>query len=134
VPEDRVPRPSHAFGVRRVAGELEREIRLDGATHVEGAARIQRPSAVVELAGANIGCELALDLRIDLIQEMHHQDVFARNRAVGLELEAPAAVLALSLSQVGRGRRHRDAQGFLEDAGRRVKRRRHVVYPPLPKR
>ncbi len=53
---------------------------------------IERPAAVVGLVLAQVDRELALERRLDLVQVMHHQDVFGRDGAIGLELEEPVSV------------------------------------------
>ena len=89
--EDRRPRPRHVRRLHVVARQFQRIVGLDGATHVEFAAVVQRPPARWLLMGTQVGCDLGLKLGVDLVQEVHHHDVFGGNGAVRLEFEQPIA-------------------------------------------
>src|SRR6185437_10059877 len=90
--EDRLAGALHMWRVGIVTDQLQRVIGFDRTAQVELAAEVKRPAAVPALSLSQVDRELALELRLDLIQEMHHQDVFGRNGAIGLELEDPVPV------------------------------------------
>ena len=85
--------------VRIVAGEFQRIIDFNGTTDFGGAAVIQRPTAVVALATAQIRSEFAFEFVIDLAQVVHHQDIFGWNGAIGPELKGPVAIGVLRAQQ-----------------------------------
>ena len=95
----------HVRGVNVVARELQRIVGLDGAAHVQVAAVIQRPAAVLRLMGAQIGRDLRLEHRIDLVQEVHHHDVLGGDGAVRLELETANTLQRSDERSTRRGRR-----------------------------
>ena len=67
---------------------------------------IQRPAAVIGLDAAQIDADLALQFEVRRLGEIvHEQDIFRRDRRVGLELEHPMAVLALAARAAPRWRR-----------------------------
>src|ERR1700680_4239424 len=78
--QDRSPRPLHVCGLRIVARELQSEVCFDGATQVEIAVVIERPTAMLCLMSAQVGGDFYLQRRIDFLQKVHHQDVFGGNR------------------------------------------------------
>ena len=87
---------THVRRVGIVADHLEREIGLDARADVERAGVDERPAAMVALDAPQIDGDQALELEIGLLAaEMAEQHVFGRDGRVGLELEAPVAVLAL---------------------------------------
>src|SRR6201986_122818 len=94
---------ARAYHVRRidvVADHLQREIRLHRRTDIERAAVIQRPAAVIGLDAAQIDADLVLQLQVRrLRQMMHQQHIFRRDRGIGLELEHPMAIVALTVEQ-----------------------------------
>ena len=98
-------RPHHVRRIRVVARQLQRVVRLDAAADIERAAVIQRPAAVVGLVRAQVDGDLRSSAGIDLVQEVHHQDVFGRDGAVRLELEQPVALRALAGQQRSRAAR-----------------------------
>ena len=51
------------------------------------------------LVATQIRCKLGRERCIELIQKMHHQDVFGRNRAVRFELELPVTRRGLPVDQ-----------------------------------
>src|SRR6185437_9076359 len=103
--EDRLAGAPHVRCVRIVPGELQRIVGLDRAADIELPSMIEGPAAVGRLLLAQIDSELALESRVDLIQIMHHQDVFGGNGAVGLELEEPVSVGPLQPDErIARGR------------------------------
>src|SRR6185437_9034458 len=85
--------------VGTISRDLQREIGFDRTTDIELATVVERPAAVVRLPRAQIDGNLRLESGIDLIEVMHHQNVFSRNRAIGLELVQPVAVLVLCIQQ-----------------------------------
>jgi hypothetical protein len=74
---------------------------------------VKRPAAALELLRAQVAGELRLQNRIDLVQVMHHQDVFGGNRAIRLQLERPIARGMLPVDE----RRAGAIDGVLEGAG-----------------
>jgi hypothetical protein len=100
-------------GVDVVARKLERVIGFHRAAHVELAAGVQRPAAVRALMGAQIGGYLGFEHGVDLVQEVHHHDVFGGNRCVGFELEQPVARRRLP----GDHRVSRERDGSVEQRG-----------------
>ena len=93
--QDRLAGAAHVRRVDRLADHLQREIGLDAGAHVEGAVVEQRPAAVRALDAAEIGGDLAPRAPgRALAAEMAEEHVFGRDGGVGLELEAPMAVVA----------------------------------------
>ncbi len=90
--EDRLACMHHVRRVDIVAGELERVVALHRTRQIEITAVIQRPAAVGGLTCADEVGDPRLQRGIDIADEMHHQDVFGRNRAVGLAFVAPMPV------------------------------------------
>ena len=97
--QDGAPSALHVrrFGV--VAGQFQRVVHLDRAAQVHGPAVVQVPATIGLLAAAQIDGQLGGEVAVDLAHVMHHQQVFGRDGAVGLELEAPVAVGVLPLDQ-----------------------------------
>jgi hypothetical protein len=77
-------------------------------------------SRAIVMCGASGNRKLALERLIDLVHEVHHQDVFSGNGAIGLELVAPVAIGLLFTLEGSQAARN----GGLE-AQLRVKGRRH---------
>ena len=111
--QDRRPRARHVRRVDRVAGGLQREIRLDRAAEIERAAVEQRPAAVLTLAGAQKGGDALLELGFDAAEIVLQQDVFGRDRRVGFEFEEPMPVTLLPRQQRFGGQ----ADRFVEQPG-----------------
>ena len=82
-----------------VTGQFQGIVSLDGATDVARTAGEQRITAIVVLMSAQINRNLGLKVRVDLVHEMHHEDVFRRDRAVGLQFEDPVAFRVLLVEQ-----------------------------------
>ena len=102
--ENGFARAAHMRRVGIVADHLEREIGLDAGAHVERACVNERPAAMVALNPPKIDGDQALELEIRLFAaKMPEQHVFGGNGGVGLELEAPMAVIALQGEQRLRG-------------------------------
>jgi hypothetical protein len=53
------------------------------------------PTPMVPLMGTEISGNLGLEILIDLIHIMHHQDVFGGNGTICFELKAPEAIRVL---------------------------------------
>ena len=101
-------RAPHVRRLRIVADQLQGIVGLDAGAEIEIAAGIERPAAVVGLAGAQVNPDLPLERRVDLVEEMLEQDVFGRDARIGLELEEPMPVGTLQLHQaLARLRDHR---------------------------
>jgi hypothetical protein len=88
---------------RIVTHELERKVGFDRGAHVEVAADVQRPAAVVRLPGAQVDRDLVLERLIDLAEEVLEKDVFCGNRGIGLEIEDPVAICLLQVLESGPG-------------------------------
>ena len=102
--EDRLARAAHVRRVDVVADHLQREIGLDACADVERAGVDERPAAVIALDPAQIDSDQALKLEVGrLAAEVPEQDIFGGNGRVGLEFEAPVAVLSLLGQQRLRG-------------------------------
>ena len=97
--QNRRTRAHHVGGLGAVAGELQGKVGLDAAAHVEVAAVVQRPAAMLGLTSAQISRELWLQRSVNLVQEVRHQDVLGGNGAVRLQLEQPIALRALQTDQ-----------------------------------
>jgi hypothetical protein len=98
-------------GVRAVACELQGVISFDSAAYVQLAAVIQGPAAVLGLGGAQVAADLGFQRRVDLVQEVHHHDVFGRHGAVRFELEQPMTLRILPCDQRIPGIGNRAIQG-----------------------
>src|SRR5262249_8858527 len=85
----------HVWCIDRVACRLQRKIRLDRGTHVEGPAVEQRPAAICALGFAKISGDSRLNLGLDAVEIVLQQNKFRRYRRVGLQLEDPVAVRML---------------------------------------
>ena len=97
-------RPHHVGSLGAVARELQGKVGLDGAAHVEVAAVVQRPAAMLGLTSAQISRELRFQRSVNLLQEVRHQDILGGNGTVRLQLEQPIALRALQTDQrVARG-------------------------------
>src|SRR5689334_1435808 len=85
--------------VWRIARELESKINLDGAADLVAAAVVERPTPILRLSRAQVAGHFRLQNIVEFVHVMHHEDVFRRNRAIGLQLEAPVTVFMLMLDQ-----------------------------------
>src|SRR6266851_1901187 len=101
VSEDRLSRPSHVLGIRRVSDELERKVGLDARADVEGAAMVQRPASVRGLQPSQIGRDPGFEGCIEFAQKVLQRYIFRRDRGIGFQFEDPMTVLALLLEQCG---------------------------------
>ena len=111
--EDRLARPGHVRRLDVVADHLQREIGLNAGAHVEGACVNERPAAVVPLDSPKIDGDQALEFEIGLLAaKVSQEHIFGRDRRVGLELEAPMAVLVLAGEQRLRRPRNVTLQRF----------------------
>ncbi len=98
--EDGFARAAHVRRLGIVADHLERKIGLDAGADIERARVEDRPSAVIALDSPEINGDQALELEIGLFAaKMPEQHILRRDRRVGLELETPMAVLALTSEQ-----------------------------------
>ena len=93
--QDCLARAAHVRRVGIVADRLQREIRLDAAGQVERAVVEQRPAAVRALHRPQVNADLALQCRVDPVQEVLEQHIFRRDGRIGLQLEDEVAVVAL---------------------------------------
>ncbi len=94
--EDGFARTGHVRRLGIVADHLEREIRLDAGAHIERAGVNKRPAAMIALNAPKIDGDQALEFKIGLFAaKMPEQNVFGRDRRIGLEFETPMAVLVL---------------------------------------
>ena len=91
-------------GFRRIAGKLERKVRLHARADIQAAAVEQRPPAVRPLQPPQINRDFGFESRVGLAQEVLQYDVLRRNGRVGFELENPMTIRTLPLHQRG-GRR-----------------------------
>ena len=78
-----------------VTRELERHVSLDAAAHIKRTVVIERPAVMLGLMFAQIRRDASLQRLIDLVQEMHHQDVFSRDRAIRFQLKQPITFCTL---------------------------------------
>jgi hypothetical protein len=83
-----------------VADHLQPKVRFDAGAHVERACVNERPAAMVALNAPKIDSDQPLEFEIGLFAaEMPEQNVFGRDRRIGLEFETPMAVVVLSSQQ-----------------------------------
>ncbi len=87
--------------LRVVATEFEGVVGLDRTTDVHRPAVVERPATVSALTRTQVIGELRFQVGFRLPDEMQQQNVFGRDRAVGLELETPVAVGLLAGKQAG---------------------------------
>ena len=88
--QDRRARARHMRRIDRVAGRLQREIGLDRGAEIEGAAVEQRPAAMRRPGWRADSARCAASSSgVDRVEIMLQQDIFGRDRRVGLELERP---------------------------------------------
>ncbi len=93
--QDRFAGARHVRRVDAVADHLQREIGFHAGAHVELALMEQGPAAMLALDAAQIFADLPLALDVRLLAEVvREQDIFGGDRGVGLELEAPMAILS----------------------------------------
>jgi hypothetical protein len=93
--QDRRTSALHVRRVDRIAGGLQRKVRLDRRAQVEFAAVEQRPAAMLGLGGLEIARDAPFEIRLGRAEIMLQEDVFGRDCRIGLQLEHPVAVLAL---------------------------------------
>ena len=93
--ESRPARSCHVRCARIVARDLEGVIDLDRAAEVEVPTVVERPATVRCLMGAQVDSDFCFEPLINLIHEVHHEDILSWNGAVRLELVAPIARLIL---------------------------------------
>src|SRR3546814_13035236 len=89
------------FGI--VADELQRVIGFHARADIEVAAVEQGPAAMAALNAAQIDSELALNLDIDLVEEMLEQDVLGRNGSEIGRASCRERVCAYGMISVGGG-------------------------------
>ena len=105
--ENGFARMGHVRRLDVVPDHLQREIGFHTCAHVERACVHERPAAMVPLDPPEIDGDQPLEFEIGLFAaKVPQEHVFGRDRRVGLELEAPMAVLVLAREQ--RIRRARD--------------------------
>src|SRR3546814_8927044 len=90
----------HMRGVGIGADELQRVIGFHARADIEVAAVEQGPAAMAALNAAQIDSELALNLDIDLVEEMLEQDVLGRNDSVRFQFEHPMPVRLLARFEI----------------------------------
>ena len=83
----------------QVPGKLQGIVRLDRAAHIEVPAVEQGPTAVPGLVPAQVHGDARLEGPVDLVHEVHHEDVLGRDGAVGLQLIDPVPVRLLVLEE-----------------------------------
>ena len=114
--EDRFARAAHMRRLRIVADHLEGEIGLHAGAGIERARMNERPPAVSALDSPEIDRDQALEFEIGLFAaKMPEQHVFGGDRRVGLEFEAPMAIITL----LGEQRLRRAGNMALEHVQRR---------------
>ena len=127
--EDRRPRAAHVRRLGIVADQLQRVVGLDRRAEVALAAGIERPAAVSTLPGAQIDPDPALERVVDVAEKMLVENVFRRDRRVGLELEDPVPVGALQLHEAAPGIVDRLGQAPGRQLGR-IEAARHLGRAP----
>ena len=99
--QDGLARTLHMGGVDVVADQLQSVVGLDRRADVEVALVIERPTAMLALAIAQIGADLVLKLLVDFIEVVFEQDIFRRNRRIRLQLVEPVAIRGLDVIKRG---------------------------------
>ena len=90
-----------------IADHFQREIGFDARAHIESAGVEQRPAAVIALDAPYVDGDQAFQFEIRLFAaKMAQEHVFGRDRNVGLKLETPMSVLALTGPKRLRRRRY----------------------------
>ena len=99
--EHRLARADHVRRVGRIADHLERVIGLDRRADVELTVVIERPAVMfARLAAAQIGRDPGFERCVDRLAEIvAQQDIFRRDRRVGLQLEDPVPIRLLARGQ-----------------------------------
>ena len=87
--------PRHVRRIRGIAGQLERIVDFYGSAQVQLTARVQGPAVVLTLIRTKINRDLAFQLRVHFVHEVHHENVLGGYAAVRLELVAPVALREL---------------------------------------
>ena len=91
--EDRLAGAFHMWRVNVVARHLQREIGFDAGAHVERTFVEERPAAMPSLDAAQIVAELRFELQVRrLAEEVHKENIFGGDGAIGLKLEDEMAV------------------------------------------
>ena len=108
----------HVRRVFIVARELEREISLDRGAEVAGAAFVQGPAAVDPLTSAQIYRKALLSRAVYGAHEVVQEKIFRGDGGIGLEVEAPVAVVCLPAQHGLRGTRERLLHGLGRRLGR----------------
>ena len=93
-------RPQHPRVGHRHAGELEREIGLDGGVHLRRAAVINVPAAVRQLHGEDVVDRLALPFRVHLAVPMVIRHRVGDERGIHHQLADPVAFGLLQAQKV----------------------------------
>ena len=99
--QDGFARPDHMRRIRRIARRLQREVGFDAAGDIEIAAEVEVPCAmaVEPLHRAQVLRHAGLQRGVDLVDEVHHQDVLGRDGGIAFEFETPVAVGVLAVQQ-----------------------------------
>ena len=90
----------HVRCIHGIACKLQGVIGLDGTTDVARAPCEEGVAPIFALSCPKIHRDLGLKFGLDFIHEMHHQDVFGRDRAIGFKFEDPIAILVLKTQEV----------------------------------
>ncbi len=83
-----------------MAGELEGKVRLHRSVDLARAVDEDIPPAIAQLATANVGDALALEVFVDPVGPVHVEHVVRAQRAVDEELGLPVSVRPLLAQQV----------------------------------
>ena len=119
----------HVRGVGRVAGEPQRDVRLDRGREVAGPAEVGRPRAVRAAGGSGSSVAVAAVVAAVVEAEVVAQEqVLGVDRHVGLELALPPAVGMLQREQVRRSRAR--ALAWAASTGRSAVTRHRASAPP----
>ena len=113
-----VARAHHMRGVGILAGQLQREVGLDGRAELPRAAVPLRPIALRLLMMPQVAPDLRPDLAVGDAQVVREQQVLRRDRHVGFELAPPVAVAVLVVEQPARRAVDRGGELEVVDAGR----------------
>ena len=96
---DRPPGTLHEFGRRVVARQLQGEVGLHAAADVEPAAGELGPTALGQLLANQIGGRAPCQRSILPAEEGQHEDRFALQDRVALQLGTPRSVVVLLVQQ-----------------------------------
>ena len=117
---DQLRRAAHVLGVLAVAGEPERDVRLDRRREVCRAAEEGRPAPVVALLRADPARGRRPLLRGQDAEVVADEEILGVDRHVGLELALPPAVGMLEREQVRGAARERLLRGVEARRGRQA--------------